>query len=262
MASKKFKGKTCAYCSRERASEAKEHVIAREFVLRRDRDNLPVVPACKACNAKKSALEIYALAVLPFGSMLPQGEEYILANMERRLAKHPKLKRKLDEGASRERMRQNGLMVPVRTMPLDHERVNALIGMTVRGLFNYEFGFPLHAHWDVRVTNFLPMAEASLMPMLMGALGPAPETVERAVGGGALQFVAWHSRSYKYCSVWQLTMFGRLKVGGDEDVPGIAFDHWSAITVRDEDAPTRPNKDEMPEVGGMRPGMAAEGRRG
>ena len=101
MASKKFKGKTCAYCSRERASEAKEHVIAREFVLTRYRDNLPAVPTCRPCNTKKSALETYALAVLPFGSMLAHGEEYILANMERRLAKHPKLKRELGRGASR-----------------------------------------------------------------------------------------------------------------------------------------------------------------
>lgn len=57
MGSKKFKGKTCAYCCRERASEAKEHVIAREFLLTRYRDNLPAVPTCKRCNAKKSALE-------------------------------------------------------------------------------------------------------------------------------------------------------------------------------------------------------------
>lgn len=244
--SKKFKGKTCAYCCRDGASEAKDHVIAREFVLTRYRDNLPTVPTCKGCNSKKSALETYALAVLPFGSMLPDGEEYLLANMERRLAKHPKLKRELGTGASREWIRQNGLMVPVLTMPLDHERITALIAMIVRGLFRYEYGFPLRTHWETRVTNFLPMDEAALMPKFIKALGRAPEKVERAVGDGAVRYTAWHSRWCKYWSVWHLTMFGGLKVGGDEDAPGMAFDHWSAITVRSEDAPTQPDEDEMP----------------
>ncbi len=54
-------------------------------------------------------------------------------------------------------------MVPVLTMPLDHERIDALFAMIVRGLFNYEFGFPLHRHWDVRATNFLSDAEVALM---------------------------------------------------------------------------------------------------
>ncbi len=259
MASKKFKGKTCAYCCRERASEAKEHVIAREFVLTRYRDNLPAVPTCKVCNATKSALETYALAVLPFGSMLPHGEEYIQANMERRLAKHPKLRRELSRGASREWIRQNGLMVPVLTVPLDHHRINALIAMIVRGLFNYEYGFPLRTHWDVQVTTFLPTAEAALMPKFLDALGPAPEKVEGAVGDGTLKYTAWHSRWCKYWSLWQLTMFGGLKVGGDENVPDMAFDRWSAVTVRNEGAPTQPDDDEMPDIDRLRAWMAAEG---
>jgi hypothetical protein len=75
------------------------------------------------------------------------------------------------------------------TMPLDHERINELVAMIVRGLFNYEYGFPLRASWEVRVTNFLPMAEAELMPMLMDALGPAPEKAERAVGDGTVQYI-------------------------------------------------------------------------
>jgi hypothetical protein len=260
VASKKFKGKTCAYCCRERASEAKEHVIAREFVLTRYRDNLPAVPTCRPCNAKKSALETYALAVLPFGSLLPHSQEYLLGNMERRLAKHPKLKRELGIGASREWIRQNGLMVPVLTMPLEHERIDALIAMIVRGLFNYEYGFPLRAHWVVRVTNFLPTAEAALMPKFIDAMGPAPEKVERVVGDGTVTYAAWHSRWCRYWSVWRLTMFGGLQVGGDEDAPGMAFDHWSAITVRNESASTPPDEDELPDVEGLEAWIAADGR--
>jgi hypothetical protein len=102
MASKKFKGKTCAYCRREGSSAVKEHVIAREFVLERYRDRLPTVPACEVCNTEKSALETYALAVLPFGSVLPRSEEYLRKNIERRLTRHPTLRRELEDGSSRE----------------------------------------------------------------------------------------------------------------------------------------------------------------
>jgi hypothetical protein len=258
--SKKFKGKTCAYCCRERSSEAKEHVIAREFVLIRFRDHLPAVPTCRPCNAKKSALETYALDVLPFGSLLPHSQEYLLANMERRLTRHPKLKRELGRGASREWVRQNGLMVPVLTVPIDYERINALVALIIRGLFNYEYGFPLRPHWDVEVTNFLPMAEAALMPKFLNALGPAPGKVERSVGDGTVKYTAWRSRWCKYWSVWRLTMFGGLQVGGDEDIPDMAFDHWSAITIRNEDAPTPPDEDELPNVESLQAWIATEGQ--
>ena len=171
MASKKYKSKTCAYCCHEGSSAAKEHIIAREFFLERYRDHLPTVPACNSCNSKKSALETYALGVLPFGSRLPHSEEYIGSKMERRLTQHPKLRRELGSGSSREWIVQNGVLVPAMTMPLDPDRIDPLVAMIVRGLFNYEFGFPLHRHWEVSVTNFLAGAEALLLPRMISALG-------------------------------------------------------------------------------------------
>jgi hypothetical protein len=231
-------------------SSVKEHVIAREFFLERYRDGLPTVPACGSCNTEKSALETYAMAVLPFGSVLPHGEEYIRRNLERRLARHPKLRRELETGHSREWIHQNGLMINVMTMPLDHDRINALIATIVRGLFNWEFGFPLHRHWQARVTNFLPAEEARCMPEMINALGPAPHKFERIIGDGTVQYTAWRSRWMKYCSIWRLSLFGGLKVGGDEDFPMLAFDHWSAATFRDEHAPMPLDDDEKPNVEG------------
>jgi hypothetical protein len=248
MASKKYKGKTCAYCCREGASAVKEHVIAREFLLERYRDQLPIVPACNPCNTKKSALETYALTVLPFGSTLPHGSEYIRNNMERRLAKHPTLRRELGSGSSREWISQNGVMVSVMTMPLDHERINRLVALIVRGLFNYEFGFALHRHWDVRVTNFLPAAEVELMPTMIRALGPKPHRRERIVGDGTVKYTAWRSRWLKYCSIWRPSLFGGLQVGGDEEFPTLAFDYWSAATFRNENAPVPLDDDEKPDL--------------
>jgi hypothetical protein len=248
MASKKFKGKTCAYCCREGASAVKEHVVAREFFLERYRDRLPTVPACEACNTTKSALETYALAVLPFGSMLPHSPEYTEKNMERRLDRHPRLRLELGDGSSQEWIRENGGMAPVMTIPLDHERINTLIAMIVRGLFNHEFGFSLHHNWEARVTNFLPASEALLLPRMIAGLGPMPLRRDREVGDGTVSYTVWRSRYLKHCSIWQIALFGGLKVGGDEEFPELAFDHWSAATFRSEEAPLQLDDDEKPDV--------------
>ena len=133
--------------------------------------------------------------------------------------------------------------------------------MIVKGLFNFEFGFPLGRHWNARVTNFPPSAEVALMPKFLDALGPGPERIERVVGDGTVQYTAWRSRWLKYCSIWHLTLFGGLKVGGDEDFPGLAFDRWSVGTFRDEDAPMPLDEDERQDVDGARAWRAVEGGR-
>jgi hypothetical protein len=143
-------------------------------------------------------------------------------------------------------------MVRVLTMPLDHERINTLIAIIVRGLFNYEFGFALHRHWSIAtgkcVTNFLPAEEAALLPNMISGLGLSPFKIERTVGDGAVKYTAWGSRYLKHCSIWQLSLFGGLKVGGDDEFPELAFDHWSAATFRHENAPMPLDDDERPDI--------------
>ena len=258
MASKKYKLKTCAYCGKEKASEVQEHVIAREFVLERFRDGMPAVPACKRCNTKKSALETYAMAVLPFGSLLANSEEYIAAKLEGRLAKNPKLRRELATGRSEQWVRQNGVLIRQMTMPLRHDRINDLVAMIVRGLFMHEFGFALRPNWTVRVTNFLPEAEAMLMPRFMDCLGPGPLRVDREIADGVVRYTAWRSQWGRYWSIWHLTLFGGLLVGGDPDVPDMSFSRWSAVTVRD-DSVSEPDDDELPDVEGMNAWLARNG---
>jgi hypothetical protein len=167
--------------------------------------------------------------------------------MERGLDRHPKLRLELGAGSSREWIRQNGVMASVMTVPLDPDRINALVAMIVRGLFNYEFGFALHRHWEARVTNFDPAAEAFLLPKRISELGPTSK-LERTVGDGTVKYTAWRSRLFKYCSFWRLSLFGGLKVGGDEEFPAVAFDHWSAATVRSESASQSFDDDENPNL--------------
>jgi 5-methylcytosine-specific restriction endonuclease McrA len=72
--SKKFKGKTCAYCG-EREAITGDHVFAREFFLPSDRADLPQAPICGECNNEKSKLEHYLTTVLPFGGRHPASAE-------------------------------------------------------------------------------------------------------------------------------------------------------------------------------------------
>jgi len=93
---KKFKGKLCVYCA-ERPSESGDHVFAKEFFLLRDRDNLPKVPACKACNEAKSKLEHYLTSVLPFGGRHKSAKTNLETRVPQRLKKNRKLSKQLAE---------------------------------------------------------------------------------------------------------------------------------------------------------------------
>lgn len=93
--SKRFKGKTCVYCTGEGISQTADHVIAREFLPVAHRGDLPKVPACEPCNHAKSRLEHYLLAVLPFGSRHPTASSMLDSEVPRRLARNPSLHRNL-----------------------------------------------------------------------------------------------------------------------------------------------------------------------
>jgi hypothetical protein len=179
MARKKYIGKTCAYCSREGVSEVREHVICKEFFLERDRDNLPMVPACEECNTEKSKLETYALAILPLGSRHQDSLCYVERNMSRRLRQNPTLNRQIAEGTTKVREKQGGLLLPTSAIPVDDERIDKLMATIVRGLFMHEFGFALHKNWDVRVTMFRPDVEGNMIGQAKGLLGLNPIFVTR-----------------------------------------------------------------------------------
>jgi hypothetical protein len=64
-----------------------------------------------------------------------------------------------EAGSAQEWIPQNEVMVPAFTMPLDRGRINALVATIISGLFNYEFGFTLHRHWQGRITRFAARAK-------------------------------------------------------------------------------------------------------
>ena len=89
-----FKGKHCAYCSKAMAN-SEDHVFARKFFLEKDRKDLPKAPACDDCNGKKSRLETYLSAVLPFAGRHAQAVENLAMGVPKRLDKNRKVSREL-----------------------------------------------------------------------------------------------------------------------------------------------------------------------
>ena len=92
--SKKYKGKVCVYCSQRESSTA-DHVFAREFFLKEERENPIKVPACAVCNNAKSKIEHYLASVLPFGGMHSDAKEHLSKQVPPRLEKNKRLKNDL-----------------------------------------------------------------------------------------------------------------------------------------------------------------------
>ena len=92
--SKKYKGKLCAYCGLNESS-GPDHVIARQFFPKGQRPDIPKVPACDICNGRKSDLETYFTALLPFGSNHPSAQTVLIEDVAKRLDKNRKLAREL-----------------------------------------------------------------------------------------------------------------------------------------------------------------------
>ena len=132
--SKKFKGKLCAYCATA-ISDTQDHLFARELFLVTDRGNLPKVPACDACNGRKSQLEHYAASVLPFGGRHSAALTNLQTMIPKRLEKSKPLFRSLDAGKGDIWVQEgSGLIVPTLAIPIDGLRLKELFEFIVRGL--------------------------------------------------------------------------------------------------------------------------------
>jgi hypothetical protein len=227
--SKKYIGKTCAYCGREGASKTADHVFAKQFFLVQDRPNLPIVPACERCNSDKSLLEQYALTVLPLGSRHPDAKTYSDQNIPRRLKKNVPLQARLSLGHSGlwER-RPDGLLVPIRSVGIDAEKIQKLFALVVRGLFMFHWRTPLHSKWYTDVAIIRPEAEHYSFGTIFNKMGQRVG-VKDNLGRGTFVYWGTRSASLRWFSLWQFTLFGGLHFG-NSDTPNRSFTKLSAVT--------------------------------
>jgi hypothetical protein len=128
-------------------------VFAREFFLASHRSNTPKVPACSACNGRKSILEHYAATVLPFGARHPAALTNLQTMVPKRLARNAPLSARIREGMHQVLMRHpDGLVVPTGVVPIDSDRIEELFDLIGRGLLWHHFGALLGVRDVVTVT--------------------------------------------------------------------------------------------------------------
>lgn len=211
---KGYKGGPCIYCL-EREAEDGDHVISRQFFPKDERDNLPKVPACKACNNAKSKLEHRLTAVLPFGGTHADASK-TLAMVEPRLAKNRPLHVQLAEGmAYLWRSINGGPWKPEMTIPIEGEDVQALCALIVKGLAFHHWKLTFGPEHLVRAAFFTEAGRQLFDPLFDHE---ALDKVKDDFGDGAFTYEGVQAKECAEFTLWKMSIYG-LEVSGDKRAP-------------------------------------------
>lgn len=226
MASKKYIGKTCVYCTTATATTA-DHVFAREFFPANQRTNLPKVPACAACNHKKSDLERYLTAVLPFAGRQSSAAGQLSNEVPRRLAKNPRLHRQLAAGRHRGWWQmKSGIIVPATVLPLDGEKLVEYVALVVRGLMWHHWQVLLGTDSFVEAQSLTRHGE-KVFGSMSGRNGRARVAVQHP--SGIFAYRGLQGVDIPEISVWELTLLGGMTVSGGDETP-IQMNRFGIVT--------------------------------
>jgi hypothetical protein len=226
--SKKYKGKTCAYCATPEASVTADHVFAREFFPVEKRDGLPQVPACERCNNEKSKLEHYLVTVLPFGAEHADARQVLGAMVEPRLAKNAKLQRELRAGKDIV-WRFNGRgLAPAMRIPFQTDKLEVLATMWARGLAFHHFGVVIPTGHNVVAAMITAEGDAIFRDKLLTMNG---NRVVESVGG-AFEYVGLQGAQDIHVTAWRFIVFGGVRFGGDPSAPGADARHIWAFSSK------------------------------
>ncbi len=214
LVSKKYAGKTCAYCGG--VSTSPDHVIARGFFLPKDRLNLPQVPACGWCNGTKAELEHYVTTILPFGGRHSDAHAMLADMVPPRLARNRRLQRHLAEGWGRTwTPRESGLMAPATTLPVDPERLLGLFKWIARGLTFYHWHISITAAHDVEAIATTRSGDTVIDQQF------ALRTSARAfanLGKGTFMYEGAQTVDSPETTLWRFSIYGGVRVG-DPNAP-------------------------------------------
>ncbi|MGI8989197.1 MAG: HNH endonuclease [Bryobacteraceae bacterium] len=229
--SKKFKGKTCAYCARATAT-TDDHGFAREFFLLGDRNYLPKAPACKSCNEAKAKYEHYLTAVLPFGGRHPQAVVNLQSGVPGRLSNNWKLNKTL-LGSMRPAWLREGTGLYQQTGIVDFasSKLEGLIKFIGRGLAWRHWKLYLRPDADVSVM-FMPDMMSACFKSLTGSWRNAQEGVGN-LGNGTIQYMGVQAPDPPELTVWTISMYGGLVLSDDRhksDEPIESCSMWWVIT--------------------------------
>jgi hypothetical protein len=204
---KSWKGKTCVYCTVEGSSTTADHVIARGFFPVDKRDNLPEVPACDSCNGRKSNLEHYLSAVLPFGSTHADACDFMDKLVAPRLRNNQKLARELSARIGKTYAFINGrVLQTAMTIPFDSEKVLDLYKLIAQGLAYTHWNVLMPASDVVSLAEFLILEGAGYMEAMLNTskvISTGPVTL----GDGVFTYQGVRDPVHQTLTVWRMSMY-------------------------------------------------------
>jgi hypothetical protein len=218
MASKRYRGQTCAYCATPGAATTADHVFARKFFPIEHRNGLPKVPACAACNNAKSGLEHYLTAVLPFAARHAEALSALSEMVPPRLAANQKLAAELRAGQDYAVRQIDGRLVRVMTLPFDSERLMELFAYIARGLAFHDFKIVIPKDHVVRAGLMHPVGEAFLEQLfrLNGV------RTQGALGAGVFKYSGMQGVQDPHLTIWKFRVMGGLQTSGDPHHPDLS----------------------------------------
>lgn len=211
--SKKYKGKLCVYCRRNRSTTA-DHVFPREIFQLEQRSMLPKVPSCLKCNNEKSKLEHYLLSVLPFGATHSNAHKALSIDVVRRLSKNRKLHEKIkkESGYCFIPSSNNDLETRL-TIRLDFQMLHDFIGFIGRGLMWHHWEKSLPLNYSLKVFTPSPTG----MSFLDGLFQLSTSyRVDVNLGNGTVRYKGVMSETDEGLSVWAIQLLGGITVSDDK----------------------------------------------
>ena len=209
--SKKFRGKTCVYCSSNTSTG--DHIFPRTFFPISERANLPTVPSCEKCNRNKSTLEHYLATALLFGGRYRDALENLSSMGPGRLAKNVSLHKMLAR-AKFLSMNQKDLdgIASSMALPFDGEKFLEFFRYVAKGLMYYEFNQLFDHNNDVSVWAIPSVGDHPIRDLLTKN---AVKRVHRNLGHGAFVYSGAQGVDNPNISVWEISVFGGLLLGDD-----------------------------------------------
>lgn len=186
-------------------SSGPDHVIARQFFPKGQRPDIPKVPACDICNGRKSDLETYFTALLPFGSNHPSAQTVLTEDIAKRLNRNRKLARELNflagySWAENER----GIFVPSLQLPIDEALLDELFTFICQGLLFYHYSARIDNAHFVKVGALTEYGEEKFkhehFPTTEG-------NVWDDLGPGIFQYVGKQGVDYPELSMWLMRFY-------------------------------------------------------
>jgi hypothetical protein len=214
--SKRFKGKTCAYCAGIGISETGDHIFAREFIPVEHRAELPQVPACRGCNGVKSKLEHYLATVMPLGGRHPLSAQISMQRVTRRLEANQRLHRDLRDGRLDAWHTERGKTYLTSALPFEGEKLERLFAMITKGLTLFHFDQVLPVDWAVGAGFLTRKAEGMHEDWL---IKPGMNRVTGSIGAGLFEYEGVQGASEPCFTIWRHRIYGGLMLA-NKDRPG------------------------------------------